>query len=106
MKIILVLVILPTYNAMLTSVIPFTVRTWPKPRLAMQQLKVYQPEQAEMATAYCQKYTDGVTESMSEVWDWTKSQFEDADKMSSLLQGATNKFLAEILKPKRSTRSS
>ncbi|KAH8883270.1 O-methyltransferase [Thozetella sp. PMI_491] len=61
----------------------------------------FTPEQAAKATQYCENYTDGISESMQEVWEWTSSQFEDADKMSSPLQGATNKFLAEILQPKR-----
>lgn len=56
-----------------------------------------------MATEYCQSYSDGITDSMKEVWEWTSKEFWDADKMSSPLQGATNKFLAELLQPKRST---
>ena len=39
---------------------------------------------------------------MKDLWDWTRNEFVDADKMSSPLQGATIKFLAELLKPKRS----
>lgn len=39
---------------------------------------------------------------MKEVWQWTTEQFEDADKMSSPLQGATMKFLAEHQQAKRS----
>lgn len=39
---------------------------------------------------------------MKEVWDWTVTQFEDADKMSSPLQGATMKFLAEHQRANRS----
>ncbi|EEQ35643.1 O-methyltransferase [Microsporum canis CBS 113480] len=38
---------------------------------------------------------------MKEVWDWTCNNFEDADKMSSPLQGATMKFLAEHQRAKR-----
>ncbi|KAH8163412.1 hypothetical protein CIB48_g4822 [Xylaria polymorpha] len=68
---------------MMNSVLPFTL------------------EQAAMATEYCQSYSDGITDSMKEVWEWTSKEFWDADKMSSPLQGATNKFLAELLQPKR-----
>lgn len=57
-----------------------------------------------MATEYCQSFTDGISPGMQEAWEWTRDNFDDADKMSSLLQGATNKFLAQILQPKRSTR--
>jgi hypothetical protein len=39
---------------------------------------------------------------MKDLWDWTDKEFQDSDKMSSELQGATNKFLAQLLKPKRS----
>lgn len=55
-----------------------------------------------MATEYCQGFTDGISPGMQEAWEWTRDNFDDADKMSSLLQGATNKFLAQILQPKRS----
>ncbi|KAK0513083.1 hypothetical protein JMJ35_004069 [Cladonia borealis] len=68
---------------MLTSVLSFT------------------PEEAATATDYCLAYSDGVSANMKDLWNWTRNEFDDADKMSSPLQGATNKFLAELLKPKR-----
>lgn len=42
---------------------------------------------------------------MTELWNWTEGEFEDADKMSSPLQGATMKFLAEHQQAKRSKPS-
>lgn len=68
---------------MLTSVLSFT------------------PEMAATVTEYCTEVSDDVTPEMNELWDWTCGQFEDADKMSSPLQGATMMFLATLLKPKR-----
>ncbi|KAI6355765.1 hypothetical protein MCOR25_008098 [Pyricularia grisea] len=38
---------------------------------------------------------------MKELWDWTVQNFTSADKMSSPLQGATFKFLADWIQPKR-----
>ncbi|KAL5341648.1 O-methyltransferase [Aspergillus crustosus] len=69
---------------MLTSVLSFT------------------PEQAAQVTEYCTSVSNDVSANMQELWQWTTEQFEDADKMSSPLQGATMKFLAEHLKAKRS----
>ncbi|MCJ1344982.1 hypothetical protein MMC31_003187 [Peltigera leucophlebia] len=68
---------------MLSSVLPFT------------------PEMAAKVTEYCTSHSNDVSNNMKEVWDWTCDQFEDADKMSSPLQGATMKFLAEHHQAKR-----
>uniref|UniRef100_L7J323 O-methyltransferase n=1 Tax=Pyricularia oryzae (strain P131) TaxID=1143193 RepID=L7J323_PYRO1 len=38
---------------------------------------------------------------MKELWDWTVQNFASADKMSSPLQGATFKFIADWVQPKR-----
>lgn len=57
---------------------------------------------AAMATEYCTSVSDDVSSNMKELWDWTCAEFEDADKMSSPLQGATMKFIATFVKPKRS----
>jgi hypothetical protein len=57
---------------------------------------------AEKVTEYCTKSSTDVSGQMNELWDWTVGEFEDADKMSSPLQGSTMKFLAGLLKPKRS----
>ncbi|KAK3933591.1 S-adenosyl-L-methionine-dependent methyltransferase [Diplogelasinospora grovesii] len=68
---------------MLTSVLPFT------------------PEDAAKATEYCTEYSDGMLNNIKELWEWTRHELYDADKMSSPLQGATNKFLTQILQPRR-----
>ncbi|KAI5860468.1 O-methyltransferase [Durotheca rogersii] len=68
---------------MLTSVLSFT------------------PEMAERVTEYCTNSSTDVSSNMNELWDWTVQEFEDADKMSSPLQGSTMKFLAGLLQPKR-----
>ncbi|KAI1081039.1 O-methyltransferase [Whalleya microplaca] len=68
---------------MLTSVLSFT------------------PEMAEKVTEYCTENSSDVSGNMKDLWDWTVSKFEDADKMSSPLQGSTMKFLAGLIQPKR-----
>ncbi|KAI2635718.1 O-methyltransferase [Hypomontagnella submonticulosa] len=68
---------------MLTSVLSFT------------------PEMAATVTEYCTKHSNDVSDNMKELWDWTVGEFEDADKMSSPLQGATMKFFAELIGAKR-----
>ncbi|KAI9042660.1 O-methyltransferase [Aspergillus affinis] len=68
---------------MLTSVLSFT------------------PEQAAQVTEYCTNVSNDVSDNMNELWKWTSEEFEDADKMSSPLQGATMKFLAEHQQAKR-----
>ena len=57
---------------------------------------------AAKVTEYCTNASNDVSENMKELWDWTCSQFDDADKMSSPLQGSTMKFLAEHQQAKRS----
>ncbi|KAL9611871.1 MAG: hypothetical protein Q9167_003525 [Letrouitia subvulpina] len=56
---------------------------------------------AATVTRYCTSHSNDVSSNMKELWDWTCNQFEDADKMSSPLQGATMKFLAELQQAKR-----
>ncbi|KAL8765545.1 MAG: hypothetical protein Q9209_007416 [Squamulea sp. 1 TL-2023] len=56
---------------------------------------------AATVTEYCTAVSNDVSNNMKEVWDWTCDSFDDADKMSSPLQGATMKFLAEWQQPKR-----
>ncbi|KAL3480022.1 S-adenosyl-L-methionine-dependent methyltransferase [Aspergillus californicus] len=68
---------------MLTSVLSFT------------------PEQAAQVTEYCTNVSNDVSPNMKELWQWTTEHFKDADKMSSPLQGATMKFLAEHQQAKR-----
>ncbi|PLB54579.1 O-methyltransferase, partial [Aspergillus steynii IBT 23096] len=52
-------------------------------------------------TEYCTNVSNDVSDNMNELWKWTENEFEDADKMSSPLQGATMKFLAEHQQAKR-----
>ncbi|KAI7927980.1 hypothetical protein M0657_002614 [Pyricularia oryzae] len=68
---------------MLTSVLPFT------------------PEEAAAVTDYCTNHSDDISDNMKELWDWTVQNFASADKMSSPLQGATFKFIADWVQPKR-----
>ncbi|KAL5391861.1 hypothetical protein DPSP01_001150 [Paraphaeosphaeria sporulosa] len=68
---------------MLTSVLSFT------------------PEMAATVTEYCTNSSNDVSGDMKELWDWTVGEFEDSDKMSSPLQGATMQFLAQLLGAKR-----
>lgn len=68
---------------MLTSVLSFT------------------PEMAATVTQYCTEHSTDVSSNMKEVWGWTCGEFEDADKMSSPLQGTTMKFLASWMGAKR-----
>ncbi|KAI4235071.1 MAG: hypothetical protein LQ349_003405 [Xanthoria aureola] len=56
---------------------------------------------AATVTEYCTAVSNDVSKEMKEVWAWTCDSFDDADKMSSPLQGATMKFLAEWQQPKR-----
>lgn len=56
---------------------------------------------AATVTEYCTSHSNDVSDNMKELWEWTCDQFEDADKMSSPLQGATMKFLAEHQQAKR-----
>ncbi|KAI6331522.1 hypothetical protein MCOR30_004723 [Pyricularia oryzae] len=72
-----------TPTAMLTSVLPFT------------------PEEAAAVTDYCTNHSDDISDNMKELWDWTVQNFASADKMSSPLQGATFKFIADWVQPKR-----
>ena len=83
-------------------------------------LTLFQPDMASTVTDYCTVHSENISESMQELWAWTCQEFEDADKMSSPLQGvstpeirliglriltavqSTFKFLAQLLQPKRS----
>ncbi|KAL8925530.1 MAG: hypothetical protein Q9208_003421 [Pyrenodesmia sp. 3 TL-2023] len=56
---------------------------------------------AATVTDYCTKHSNAISPNMQEVWDWTCASFDNADKMSSPLQGATMKFLAAWQQPKR-----
>lgn len=89
---------------MLSSVLSFTVQTLSDLRLRTftDGVRCVQPEMAATVTEYCTSVSNDASKEMKEVWDWTCDNFDDADKMSSPLQGATMKFLAEWQQPKRS----
>ena len=57
---------------------------------------------AAEVTDYCTKHSTGVPKDMAQVYDWTEKELQEADKMSSPLQGMTNKFFAEMVQAKRS----
>lgn len=59
------------------------------------------PEEAAAVTDYCTNHSDDISDNMKELWDWTVQNFASADKMSSPLQGATFKFIADWVQPKR-----
>jgi hypothetical protein len=61
-----------------------------------------QPEMAARFTDYCKNHSNDLSDNMKQLWDWTVTEFEDSDKMSSPLQGATMQFFAELLSAKRS----
>lgn len=89
---------------MLSSVLPFTVSTLPFVDIgghSIDRMFLFQPEMAATVTDYCTKHSNDVSNNTMELWDWTCDVFEDADKMSSPLQGATMEFLAEWQQPKR-----
>lgn len=90
---------------MLTSVLSFTVGSPGYISHCCLSLTSHpqQPEQAAEVTEYCIKHSNDVSSNMKELWDWTCEEFETSDKMSSPLQGATMKFLAEHQRAKRGT---
>lgn len=68
---------------MLGSVLPFT------------------EEHADRVSEYCEKRSQNIPRVLYEHWEWTRSKFSDADKMSSRLQGSWMIFTAQDRKPKR-----
>lgn len=101
-----------TPTAMLTSVLPFTVGLeTPSPAPSSREKKTKKsannppsagkPEEAAAVTDYCTNHSDDISDNMKELWDWTVQNFASADKMSSPLQGATFKFIADWVQPKR-----
>lgn len=57
---------------------------------------------ADRVSEYCEDNSTAITDSLSEHWEYTRTRFSDADKMSSRLQGAWMIFTAKDRKPKRS----
>lgn len=44
---------------------------------------------ASTVTDYCTVHSENISENMQELWAWTCQEFDDADKMSSPLQGVS-----------------
>jgi predicted O-methyltransferase YrrM len=68
---------------MLGSVLPFTEET------------------ADRVSEYCEKRSLQIPTVLADHWEYTRTHFSDADKMSSRLQGAWMIFTAKDRKPKR-----
>lgn len=65
----------------------------------------FNEETADRVSAYCEKNSHGIPDALVEHWEWTRTRFPDADKMSSRLQGSWMIFTARDRKPKRSKQS-
>ncbi|GAB1213262.1 hypothetical protein ATERTT37_002411 [Aspergillus terreus] len=61
----------------------------------------FSEENADRVSEYCEKRSTRITGNLSDHWEYTRSKFSDADKMSSRLQGAWMIFTARDRKPKR-----
>ncbi|KAK2007133.1 S-adenosyl-L-methionine-dependent methyltransferase [Colletotrichum eremochloae] len=56
---------------------------------------------ADRVSEYCEERSAPIPQVLLDHWNWTRSKFADADKMSSRLQGAWMIFTAKDRKPKR-----
>ncbi|KAH0420829.1 hypothetical protein CcaCcLH18_13790 [Colletotrichum camelliae] len=63
----------------------------------------FSEEVADRVSDYCEERSTPIPPVLLEHWNWTRSKFADADKMSSRLQGAWMIFTAKDRKPKRSS---
>lgn len=61
----------------------------------------FSEENADRVSEYCEQRSTRITDVLSDHWEYTRSKFSDADKMSSRLQGAWMIFTARDRKPKR-----
>ncbi|KAI8631699.1 O-methyltransferase [Xylariaceae sp. FL1651] len=61
----------------------------------------FTPEISAQVSEFCTQKSNDVSPASAELWDWTCNRFDDADKMSSPLQNATMKFLAEFIGARR-----
>ncbi|KAK4174352.1 S-adenosyl-L-methionine-dependent methyltransferase [Triangularia setosa] len=61
----------------------------------------FNEETADRVSAYCEKNSLLIPDALAEHWEWTRTRFPDADKMSSRLQGSWMIFTAQDRKPKR-----
>lgn len=61
----------------------------------------FSEENADRVSEYCEQRSTLIPNALAEHWEYTRSKFSDADKMSSRLQGAWMIFTARDRKPKR-----
>jgi hypothetical protein len=57
----------------------------------------------DRVSEYCEKRSLNIPDNLADHWEWTRTRFPDADKMSSCLQGSWMIFTARDRKPKRGT---
>lgn len=62
----------------------------------------FSEEIADRVSEYCETNATALPDVLSQHWEYTRTHFTDADKMSSRLQGAWMIFTAKDRKPKRS----
>ncbi|KAH6658495.1 putative SAM-dependent O-methyltransferase [Truncatella angustata] len=63
----------------------------------------FNEETADRVSEYCEKRSTVIPDVLQKHWEYTRTHFSDADKMSSRLQGAWMIFTAKDRKPKRGT---
>lgn len=63
----------------------------------------FDEEKVDRVSEYCEKRSLNIPDNLADHWEWTRTRFPDADKMSSCLQGSWMIFTARDRKPKRST---
>ncbi|KAK0630430.1 S-adenosyl-L-methionine-dependent methyltransferase [Bombardia bombarda] len=56
---------------------------------------------ADRVSAYCEERSTPISDTLADHWEWTRTHFLDADKMSSKLQGSWMIYTAKDRKPKR-----
>jgi len=61
----------------------------------------FSEEVADRVSEYCEENSTVLPDTLVQHWDYTRTRFSDADKMSSRLQGAWMIFTAKDRKPKR-----
>ncbi|KAK7955612.1 o-methyltransferase domain-containing protein [Apiospora aurea] len=61
----------------------------------------FSEEVADRVSEYCETRSTPITDTLQKHWEYTRTKFSDADKMSSRLQGAWMIFTARDRKPKR-----
>lgn len=61
----------------------------------------FDEEKVDRVSEYCEKRSLNIPDNLADHWEWTRTRFPDADKMSSCLQGSWMIFTARDRKPKR-----